>query len=152
MNNNSQPGKILAIDYGASTVGLAVSDHGQQMVFGRGVMDFKKGQEQLLVQIGQLCDAEKAVAVVVGLPLGEEGQETEQTKRIRTFAERLEPKLGGVPVFFQDESFSSFEAGNFLADMNIKGSNRKQYEDELAAILILKRYLAKMAEEKGPGV
>ena len=79
----------------------------------------------------------------MGIPVGKEGEETTQTGRIRGFGEKLQEYLGEeIPVAFEDESFTSFEADEFLDKiMNVRGRDRKQSEDELAAVLILKRYL-----------
>lgn len=136
-------GKILAIDYGKGSFGLAVCDEGRQMVFGRGVMKNKKGLSFLLEQLNTFCVQEGVVEIVVGLPLGIEGQDTEQTKRIRHFAEKLKDKVN-LPVSFQDESFTSFEAGQMLKELGVHPQNRKQDEDELAAVLILQRYLSQL--------
>ncbi len=140
-------GKILAVDYGQSSIGLALSDEGQLMAFGRGTLALKKGLKDVFAQISRLCADEKVVELVVGLPLDGEGKDTVQTLLVRKFARKLEDFLHGFPemsslrIAFQDESFSSFEADQFLAKMGVKPKNRKHNEDELAAIFILQRFL-----------
>ena len=139
------------MDYGAASVGLAISDESRQVSFGRGVLDRKKGFDDVGGKIGELCVTEKISLVVIGLPLDEEGGETEQTKRVRNFAKKLEPYLRGIPVTFFDESFTSFEANSMLAAMRIKSSQRKPLEDELAAMLILERFLGSQTGETASG-
>lgn len=136
-------GKILAIDFGAKTVGLAVSDEDQMMVFGRGVIKDYKSLAHLFEKIKEFCVKEDVIEVVMGIPVGREGEETAQTGRIRGFGEKLQEYLGKeIPVEFEDESFTSFEADEFLDKiLHVRGRDRKQSEDELAAVLILKRYL-----------
>ncbi|MFA5829102.1 MAG: Holliday junction resolvase RuvX [Candidatus Gracilibacteria bacterium] len=140
-----QKGKILAIDYGLAAIGLAICDDSQQFVFGKGVLNPLKGLKPVFEKILKFCRDEQVQTVVVGLPLGSEGEETPQTARVRKFITKLEDFLkqnGFVPSFvFEDESFTSYEADKHLADLGLKGSQRKQYEDELAAILILKKHL-----------
>jgi putative holliday junction resolvase len=136
-------GKILALDFGQKTVGLAVSDEDQTMVFGRGVMKDYRSLAALFEKIKDFCVREDVIEIVMGVPVGREGEDTPQSERIRGFGEKLQEYLGGdIPVEFEDESFTSFEADEFLDRiLHIKGRDRKGAEDELAAVLILKRYL-----------
>ena len=134
-------GKILAIDYGTKNLGLAVSDSGRKMAIGRGIFDRKLGFEKLVKHIGKLCADENVTEILLGLPLGNEGEETVQTRRIRNFAEKLGLYVTGVKMSFIDESFTSFEARQFLDQIGVKTHLHRQSEDEVAALLILNRYL-----------
>lgn len=129
------------IDFGEKSVGLAVSDIDQTMVFGRGVIRNFKNLAGLFAQIKVFCDSENVIEVIMGVPVDENGEDTPQSARIRAFGAKLEEHLKPVPVMFEDESFTSFEASQLLAEAGIKGSRRKESEDEMAAVLILKRYL-----------
>jgi len=142
-----QNGKILAIDYGSSTIGLAVSDEKQQMAFGRGVIKRKIGFEKVAGFIRELCHKEGVVKIVIGLPMSEEGNETVQTSHIRKFAHKLGSNIRDIPILFFDESFTSFEADRFLASLKVKASKRKQFEDELAAVFILEHFLESQTGE-----
>lgn len=137
--------KILALDYGAAKIGVAISDEGQSMVFGRGFLERKDGIFNCFEKILQLCKTEKIAIIVAGLPLNEEGHDTVQSKKIRNFVRKLEHFLKkhsiSAQIFFEDESFSSFEASEHLAGLGFKVKKSKKYEDELAAILILQKYL-----------
>ncbi len=142
MPNPSKNGKILALDMGRSAVGMAISDEQKQMVFGRGVIRNYKSLANLFKEIKNFCEREKVVEVVIGLPAGKEGEETAQTERIRSIGERLEEYLEDIPVEFEDESFTTFEANEFLGGVaGVKAGKRKDTEDEIAAVIILKRYL-----------
>lgn len=138
MNHQS---KLLGIDYGASSIGLAITDQTRQFVFGRETLSLKKGLLPALQKLKELCTEEKIQSVVIGLPLDEEGNETDQSQKIRTFAGKLKSTIPGLEVYFQDESFTSFEADQVLAEAGISAKENKIHQDELAAILILKRYL-----------
>jgi putative holliday junction resolvase len=135
-------GKILALDYGRSSVGMAVSDEDRQVVFGRGSIRNYGSLNNLFEKIRLFCETEKITEIVMGIPVDENGDETVQTEKIRAIAEKLEQYLRNIPISFEDESFTTFEANEFLAEkVNVKGSVRKQTEDEIAATIILKRYL-----------
>lgn len=141
-------GKILGIDFGEKTVGLAITDEEQIMVFGRGVIKDFGSLEKLAEKLAQLCAEEGAVRIVIGIPLNaavENEVVGTQAKRMRQIGEKLRSFLHDIPMDFQDESFSSFEAGEELKELGVKVKDRKQTEDEMAAIIILKKYLSKRA-------
>jgi len=133
-------GKLLAIDFGDKNTGLAVCDVSRTMVFGRGVLKGYKSLEALFEQIMGICMDENIAEVVFGVPCGHDGFDTPQAERMRSIGGRLEDYLGKVQVVFQDESFSSFEADSFSMDEKLR---RKYSQHELAAMLILERYLQK---------
>lgn len=136
-------GKILAIDFGWQYVGLAVTDADRTVVFGKGVIKDFGSLAKLFVKIADFCGKEEVVQVVMGVPTAEDGKQTEQSERMLGIGKKLEAALEGIPVEFEDESFTSYEADRFLRSVKVKNSERKDTEDEMAAILILKRYLAK---------
>jgi putative Holliday junction resolvase len=137
-------GKILAIDYGGAKVGLAVSDADRQMAFGRGVLR-NLSKEQLISQIFDMINKEAVVELLIGLPLGPDGEETEQTQKIRYFGSMIGKSAAdrGVELVinYTDESFSTFEANQRLIQMGIKPADRKATEDEMSAIILLQRYI-----------
>jgi len=134
-------GKILAIDLGQAHVGLALTDPEQVLVFGKGVLRGFKRLDDIFKAVKELCLKEKVVEVVMGLPLDDGGNPTPQSDRIEKIGMKLAKFLGDIQVNFEDESFTSFEADEFLASRGVKGSNRKLHEDEMAAVQILERYL-----------
>lgn len=141
----NKPGKILGLDYGKSRIGAAISDEEHTMAFGRGFIDCKKSLKGFFEQILAWCMEDNISTIVIGLPLTTDAQETPQTRRIRRFAKKLEHFLSATKIHasveFEDESFTSFEADARLSELDIKSKQRKQHQDELAAVLILKRYL-----------
>lgn len=137
-------GKVLAIDYGQKSIGLAVSDQDRMMAFGRGVI--KNTDKQLVLgKIADLIVSEQAIEVIVGLPMGLNAEETPQTALIRLFAGELEEFLKSrkipIPIGFLDESFSSYEANKRLEEIGIKSHDRKKTEDEMAAIILIHRFI-----------
>jgi len=138
-------GKILALDYGASTIGLAITDLAHGLIFGRGTISMKNGLKKALQELAELLENEKVNEIVLGLPLSVQGAETKQTTRIREFAKKLKILRPELKIHFEDESFSSYEAQNLLKNSPINTKDHKKHEDELAAILILQRFMKNLS-------
>lgn len=132
-------GKILAIDYGTTKIGLAVSDDARLLAFGRGILDRGKGLPSVIDKLKDLCVRENVTEILLGLPLNDEGEEGPPAKRVRNFAKKLGLYFPGKKIHFTDESFSSFEAKNLL-----RTAGRNDHDDEMAAVIILQRYLDKL--------
>lgn len=132
----------MAIDYGSSSIGLAVSDDSRIMAFGRGVLK-KLTQEEAIAKISSLIKEERVKLVILGLPMSIDGGETNQTAKIREFGDKLALELSklAVPMEYVDESFSSYEAQKILENLNVKPQDRKKTEDELAAVVLVRRYI-----------
>ncbi|OGH93664.1 MAG: hypothetical protein A2538_00470 [Candidatus Magasanikbacteria bacterium RIFOXYD2_FULL_41_14] len=121
---------ILALDYGQKNIGLAWCDTGIGAPLPFGVIDAK--DERLKIEdLRKLIEEEKINLVVIGLPLGLDGKEKENTARVREFGEELKAKIT-VPIEFFDERFSSQQA-----DRSEGGVSR----DEKSALVILQSYL-----------
>ncbi len=137
-------GKILAVDYGAASIGLAVSDPDRQMAFGRGVIKNRE-EKEVFNKISELVKDEPIELILIGLPMGRAGDETLQTTKIRSFAGKLEEYLVSrqlkTVMEFVDESFSSYEANEMLKKLGVDPRQRKSTEDELAAMILIHRYI-----------
>lgn len=115
---------ILAIDHGEKRIGLAWVDIGIGVVLPLGVV-------QNETELVKLVNEEKPDKIIVGLPFGLQGQETEHTQKIRNFADALTSQVQ-APIEFFDERFSSRQA-----DAMGSGVSR----DEKSAMVILESYL-----------
>lgn len=134
----------MAIDYGSAKIGLAVTDPGRLMAFGRGVLR-AKSLDKALEAIWKMIEEERVVQVVIGLPLGSDGEDTSQTAKIRQFGSELARLAAAngysLEIDFIDESFSTFEAGRVLREIGATAEQKKDTEDEIAAIILLHRYI-----------
>lgn len=139
---DQKTGKILAIDYGSASIGLAVSDDSRIMAFSRGVLR-KLTKEEAIAQIITLINEERVKLVILGLPMAIDGGETPQTVKIREFGGKLALELSKLQIALEyvDESFSSYEAQKMLENLNVKALDRKKTEDELAAVVLVRRYI-----------
>src|SRR5690348_113059 len=99
MEANPKPETILALDVGERRIGIARAHLSAPFP---GPLTTLENPDSFIDDIIHLVDAEKAGAVVVGLPRGMDGQDTAQTEWVRNFVSRLEPKLA-IPVYWNDE-------------------------------------------------
>ena len=122
--------KVLAIDYGAKRIGLALSDETQTLAREYKIVSPSEFWEQISLIISE----ESVERVVIGLPLNMSGEDTEKTDEAREFADTLRVKVS-VPIEMVDERLSSVMAAEITgSDKNI---------DSLAAQIFLQNYLNK---------
>ena len=101
-------GRILGIDYGDSRIGLALSDPTKviaspfQTLHNKGLSTLIKELEDLIIEKDIEC-------FVIGLPIGLDGNDTKQTKKVRDFVVAIKETVN-VPIYFQDERLSSQSA------------------------------------------
>jgi putative Holliday junction resolvase len=133
--------RYLAIDYGLKRTGLAVCDASETIVSPLAVV---QGRKDLIERIKRVVASEGIGAVVVGLPFNMDGTEGPQAKLVRAFGNELGRQIG-VPVHFQDERLSSFEAEQRLMEMDLTRAKKKERLDALAAADILQTFLDQKA-------
>ena len=135
--------KILAIDFGTKITGLARFCEGRDM--SPYPYDSLKyvNDDRLISEILNIVKESSTDAAVLGVPKLLDGTETSMSKKIRDFGQKLEDKLGSIPLYFQDESLSTFEAEERMRESpryNFK-VDKKQI-DALAASIILEDFLS----------
>ena len=134
--------RILGLDYGSKTVGVAVSD--PLGITAQGVSTIWRKQEhklrQTLAQIGKLVEDYQVERIVLGYPKNMNNTVGERALKSLEFKEMLERRTG-LPVVMWDERLTTVEANRTLMESGVRRENRKQYLDELAAIFILQSYL-----------
>ncbi|MBQ2063496.1 MAG: Holliday junction resolvase RuvX [Firmicutes bacterium] len=145
--------RILALDVGDNTIGVAVSD--ALSIIANGVTTIER--VGIKKDTGKVIDYVREYdcgTVVVGLPLNLNGSDSVQTEKVRAFKEKLENKLRSlalqdVQVVFQDERFTTKLAEQVLIDGGVRRENRKKYIDKQAAVLILQSYLDSLPHTEG---
>ena len=126
---------LLALDIGTRRIGVAVAS--AEVGFPHPLTTLAVS-EDIFEEIAQLVHDNSAVTVVAGLPRGLEGQNTEQTRWVEAFVEKLQPLLD-VPVKWQDEALTSRKAEDELA---ARGKNYAKGDvDALAATYILEDFI-----------
>ena len=145
--------RILGLDVGNKTVGVAVSD--PLGVIATGVTTIER--VGIRKDTGKVIDYIREYGcetVVIGLPLSLDGDDSVQTQKVRDFRTMLENKLRSsgplskVNIEWQDERYSTVEAEEVLIDANMRREDRKKIIDRQAAIIILQRYLDRMPRKE----
>ena len=134
--------RILGLDFGTKTVGVAVSD--ELLITAQGVEIIRRKAptklRQTLARIDELVGEYGVEKIVLGYPKNMNNTEGERCEKTQEFKEMLE-KRTGLEVVLWDERLTTVSADNAMMEMGIRRENRKEYVDEIAAIFILQGYL-----------
>jgi putative Holliday junction resolvase len=125
--------KLLGIDYGRKKVGLAIGDSRTGLVEPYKVVRVKS-EKDVVGKAVRIAQKEQVEQIVLGISEGEIGKETKE------FGKKLEERLE-VPVVFQDETLTTYEAQELSIEAGIKRKKRKKLEDAYSATLILQAYI-----------
>ncbi len=129
-------GRLLAIDPGSKTLGLAITDVSQMMAHPlRTVKRSKWTQDR--EQLSKVIEEQQVVGIVMGYPRNADGSEGPACQAVRALVRNLEA-LTDLPILLQDERFTTSEAEAALIGRNTKQSGRL---DAAAAAIILEDYL-----------
>lgn len=134
--------RILGLDFGSKTTGVALSD--DFLLTAQGVEIIRRKAptklRQTLARIEELCEQYGVERIVLGYPKNMNNTEGERCERTKEFKEMLERRTG-LEVILWDERLTTVAADMSMMEMGIRRENRKEYVDEIAAILILQGYL-----------
>ena len=128
--------RYLAIDLGQKRTGLAICDAGEMIA---SPLCMITDQTSLIDRVKKIVAQEEAGAIVIGLPLNMDGSEGKPVKNIRDFAARLGKEVN-LPIHFQDERLTSFDAEQKLAGEFTRKKKKKRL-DAIAAASILQAFL-----------
>ena len=137
--------RAMALDVGDVRIGIALSD--PLLVTAQGLETLERiGMKKDTNHIIELMKEHQVNILVIGLPLGLAGNDTEQTEKVRTFKEKLENKIRSsgmkdIEIFFQDERMTTNLAERVLLQADVSRKGRKAVVDKMAATVILQSYL-----------
>ena len=134
--------RVLGLDYGSKTVGVAVSDP-LGLTAQRLETIWRKQENKLrktLAQVEELVKEYEVERIVLGYPKNMNNTIGERAEKALEFKEMLERRIG-IPVIMWDERLTTVEADRTLIEAGVRRENRKQYLDGLAAVFILQGYL-----------
>ncbi|MCI8659271.1 MAG: Holliday junction resolvase RuvX [Lachnospiraceae bacterium] len=141
--------RILGLDYGSKTVGVAVSD--SLGVTAQGVETiFRKDENKMrrtLARIEELTEKYQIETIVLGYPKNMDDSIGERAKKTEEFRDILVRRVG-LPVILWDERLTTMEANDILIESGVPRESRKSVIDKVAAILILRSYLDFVQEKQ----
>ena len=134
--------RILGLDFGSKTVGVAVSDG--LLLTAQGVETIERKDENKLrktcARIEELIAEYEITEIVLGLPKNMNNTEGERVEKTKAFGEMLERRTG-LRVHYWDERLTTVAAEQILMESGVRRENRKAVIDKVAAGLILQGYL-----------
>ena len=142
INNMEYSMRIMGLDYGSKTVGVALSDELLLTAQAREIIRRKEENKlrRTLARIEELIQEFGVEKIVLGLPLNMDQTPSERSQLCLEFKDKIERRTG-VPVVMWDERLTTVEADEIMDEVGIKGRDRKEYVDMIAAQIILQDYL-----------
>ncbi|ADG40078.1 MULTISPECIES: Holliday junction resolvase RuvX [Leuconostoc] len=134
--------RILGLDVGSRTVGVAVSDPMGWTAQGVEIIRINEDEKEFgLERLGEIIKDKQAKGVVLGLPKNMNNSEGPRAEASRLYAKMVQDKFN-LPIDFQDERLTTVQAERMLIEeANISRKKRKQVIDKIAAEFILQNYL-----------
>ena len=134
--------RIMGLDYGSRTVGVALSDELLLTAQAKEIIRRKEENKlrRTLARIEELIQEFGVEKIVLGLPLNMDQTPSERSQLCLEFKDKIERRTG-VPVVMWDERLTTVEADEIMDEVGIRGRERKEYVDMIAAQIILQDYL-----------
>ena len=141
--------RIMGLDFGSKTVGVAISDC--LLMTAQGIEIIRRKEEnklrRTLARIEELILEYDVREIVLGCPKNMNGTEGVRVELTEEFKDKLERRTG-LPVALWDERLTTVSADRTMMEAGIRRENRKEYVDKIAAVLILQGYLDRRGNER----
>lgn len=138
--------RIMGLDYGSKTIGVAISD--PLLITAQGIEIIRRDSEnkirKSLARIEELIAEYEVAKIILGYPKNMDDSIGERAEKTKAFKERLERRTG-LEVILRDERLTTVAANEIMIESGIRRENRSKYVDEIAAMLILQEYLDEIA-------
>ena len=134
--------RIMGLDFGAKTVGVAISDH--LLITAQGIEIIRRKEEnklrKTLARIEELIVEYEVEEIVLGLPKNMNDTLGVRVELSYEFKEKLERRTG-LPVHMWDERLTTVAADKAMIEAGLRREERKEHVDKVAAVFILQGYL-----------
>ena len=141
--------RILGLDYGSKTVGVAVCD--PLGITAQGVETITRKEEnklrRTLARIETLIEEYQIESIVLGYPKNMDDSIGERAKKTEEFKAMLERRTG-LPVILQDERLTTIAADEILEESGVSKKERKKVIDKIAATIILQDFMSNRGEKE----
>lgn len=141
--------RILGLDYGSKTVGVAVSDPLLIMATGLEIIrrDSENKLRKTLARIESLIDEYEVDKIVLGLPKNMNNTLGDRAEKTLEFKAVLERRTG-LEVIMWDERLTTVMAHKTMIESGVRREDRSKYVDSIAAVFILQGYLDNLANSR----
>ncbi len=142
--------RIMGLDYGDKTVGVAISDPLGITAQGKEIIRRERPDKlrRTCARIEELIQEYEVEKIVLGLPKNMDGSEGIRVEKTKAFQEMIERRTG-LEVVLWDERLTTVAADRYMDEAGIKGDKRKAIVDEIAAVFILQGYLDSIGSAAG---
>ncbi len=131
--------RVLGLDVGSRTIGMAVSD--PLWITAQGLDTIRRQNKRKdFEQLAQVIRDYEVSEIVVGYPLRLSGAEGTQSEKMQLFAQELRKKFK-LPVHLWDERLTSSQAHRILRESEVSIEKRSKAVDRMAAMLILQSWM-----------
>ena len=131
--------RVLGLDVGSKTIGLAVSD--PLGITAQGLLTIRRKNKRLdFEQLASVIREYQVAEIVIGYPLRMSGMEGVQAEKMQRFADEVREKFG-LPVHLWDERLTSSQANRLLREFDLSIKKRGKAVDRMAAVLILQNWM-----------
>lgn len=134
--------RLIGLDLGTKTIGLALSDLGRGIASPMETIKRKKftlDAEKLL----KVCEEQEVGGIILGLPLNMDGSEGPRAQATRAFARNLSSKTD-LPITYWDERLSTAAVTRTLLEADSSRAKRAEVVDKMAAAYILQGFLDRL--------
>lgn len=140
--------KIMGLDFGSRTCGVALSDALLMTAQPREIIrrDRESKLRRTLARIEELIRENDVRLIVLGMPLNMDDTQGERAARSLEFGDMLRRRTG-LPVVMSDERLTTVEADEMMDRMGLRGRERKERVDMIAAAIILQEYMENHRQE-----
>jgi putative holliday junction resolvase len=135
------PGRWMAVDYGERRIGIALSDPTRIVASPAGSIERRTGKRAPVAELARQATQLEAVAIIMGLPLDANGDETSWAAEVRRVGDAV-GRRSHLPVRYVDERFSTAAALRAIRALDGSTRGRKGDVDALAATVLLQHALA----------
>lgn len=134
--------RLMGLDVGSKTVGVAVSDLLGWTAQGVEVIPINEMKDEFgLERLSELVQEYQVDGFVLGLPKNMDGSIGSRAEAAQAYGKQLTERFG-LPIYFQDERLTTMQVNRMMIEEgNISRAKRKQVVDKLAAVIILQTYM-----------
>lgn len=135
--------RIIGLDLGTKTLGVAISD--SLGIAAHGYENFRfneNGFKSARVHVHEICKKENVSEIALGYPLNMDGSTSEHSKMCERFKEDLINEDSSLKITLVDERMTTMIANSRLLEANLSREKRKKVIDQQSAVVILETYMS----------